>query len=523
MLDEGLYLVKGWYFATGQYTPFQDYGVLTNHMPLAFLIPGYLLKWFGANLLTGRMFAVALSLAMLAAAWLLARRLSGSWGGAFMAWALALNVAQVRIYSLALSQGLIAALVAGALLLSVRRQLSPRAAAAAGALLGVMVMVRINMLPLAGLWLVYMLWQHGHKPFWAGAAAFGAVFLAVHALYWPNILRMWAYWIPQGWVPALQPFYTPWEKYSGIQITPNWGWLTNLDDSSWNPIISFWQGVRFNFVVIVGFLLNVLLWPRRSAWPNKFTYRSAIFLNLAFLVLLLEHMWAALDEQSCTGFCFSGYVAFFSLVGLLAIVVTAPSWRKKPHWLVQGLIAIVLLILCAGVGFGAADKLGKFLAEFPVPRLSGPAPLWGYFQNKFGISYRDARKILPALAGLVAGLAVILAAWLARRRWLEAKRYSLAAAGLVMLFGLGFALAPTPLLSLGDKTLQCGGNLIQAYQQTGAQLSPLLQPGDRLYYHGPNSPAILLYLPDVIIYPPQLNNVFSFSTLENGADADKLT
>ena len=58
MLDEGLYLVKGWYFATGQYTPFQDYGVLTNHMPFAFLIPGYVLngasRAMGSSAQTGR-------------------------------------------------------------------------------------------------------------------------------------------------------------------------------------------------------------------------------------------------------------------------------------------------------------------------------------------------------------------------------------------------------------------------------------------------------------------------------------
>lgn len=521
MLDEGLYLVKGWYFASGQYTPFQDYGVLTNHMPLAFLIPGYVLKWFGASLLTGRIYAVVLGLIAFMALCTLARRLGGQCWAAFAAWALALNVAQVRIDSLALSQVLIAALVALMLLISLHRELSLPWAAIAGVLVGVVVLVRINMLPLAGLWLLYLWWQHGGKTFAAGLLGFAAMFLLIHALYWPNILRLWAYWIPQGLIPALEPFYTPWDKYSGIQITPNWAWLTNLDDTTWNPIISFWQGMRFNFVVLVGVLANLLLWPRRKSWPDAFTFRAAVFLNIAFVVLLLVHMWAALGEQSCTAFCFSGYVTFFSGIGLIAIVVTAPHWRREFHWAHQAAIAAVLLLLGAGIGFGAADQIGKFLAEFPVPSLSGGVvQLWGYFENKFGVSYREARKIIPAVAGLAAGAGFLLLGWLAAR-WKPAKMFSLAGRALLAFLAIGFVLAPTPLLSLGDETLQCGGNLVAAYDQVGGQLSALIRPGERLYYRGPNSPAILLYLPAVQIYPAQLNNVFSFST-EEGTDADTL-
>ena len=35
VIDEGLYLFKGFQFALGNYQPFQDYGPLTNHMPLS--------------------------------------------------------------------------------------------------------------------------------------------------------------------------------------------------------------------------------------------------------------------------------------------------------------------------------------------------------------------------------------------------------------------------------------------------------------------------------------------------------
>jgi hypothetical protein len=519
MLDEGLYLLKGWYFATGQYTPFEDYGVLTNHMPLAFLIPGYVMKWFGPNLLTARIYAFVLGLAALVALWWLARRISSAWWAAFAVWAITLNVALVRIYSLALSQVLVTALLTLVLLLTLRRDLVPWQVLLAGILCGAMIMVRINMLPFAGFWVLYLLWQHGLRTSAIALAGFLLPIVFIHALYWPNILRLWVYWIPETWVPWLQQFYTPWDKFTSMNWNPGWGWLTNLDDNNWNAIISFWQGLRFNFVVI-GVLLNLLLWPKRKSWPATFTFRAAVFLNLTFVVLLLAHMFASLGGQSCHLFCFSGYIGFFTSLGLIAIVVTAPHWRRDLHWAHQLAIGLVLLILAVGIGFGSGDNTGKFLAELEMPRLSGSSfPLWGVFDNRFGTTYRDARKVIPALAGLGLAAAILIASLIYSRR----KKAPGAAFGALMaFFVLGSVLTPTSILSGGDETLYCGGNLPNAYEDLAAQLRPHIRSGETLYYHGPNSPAILLYLPQVQIYPPQLNNVFSFNNKDTTASTDEL-
>jgi hypothetical protein len=77
-------------------------------------------------------------------------------------------------------------------------------------------------------------------------------------------------------------------------------------------------------------------------------------------------------------------------------------------------------------------------------------------------------------------------------------------------------------MSGGDETLQCGGNIFTAYQELAAQLRQFVRPGDRLYYHGPNSPAILLYLPGVEFFPQQLNGTFSFNDVDLDADPDEL-
>ena len=96
VLDEGLYLFKGVQFALGKYQLFQDYGPLTNHMPLSFLIPGWVQVLFGTGLRTARYYALSLGILMIVGFWVTSRRLSGPWWAAFGVWAVALNPALVN-------------------------------------------------------------------------------------------------------------------------------------------------------------------------------------------------------------------------------------------------------------------------------------------------------------------------------------------------------------------------------------------------------------------------------------------
>src|SRR5687768_8905986 len=75
--DEGSYLYKGYMFARGDYYPFQEYTFWTNKAPLAFLIPGYIQLWLGPGLREARYFALLVSILMLIAVWVTARRLGG--------------------------------------------------------------------------------------------------------------------------------------------------------------------------------------------------------------------------------------------------------------------------------------------------------------------------------------------------------------------------------------------------------------------------------------------------------------
>ena len=116
-LDEGAYLLKGFLFATGKYWPFQDFGPWTNHMPLSFLVPGWVQVLFGPGLRTGRYLAVFLSLLMLVGIWILGRRLGGVWWAAALVWYFAINGPAIKTYSVMGSQGLVACILVWILVL----------------------------------------------------------------------------------------------------------------------------------------------------------------------------------------------------------------------------------------------------------------------------------------------------------------------------------------------------------------------------------------------------------------------
>src|SRR3972149_6519634 len=139
-----------------------------------------------------------------------AGRLAGDWWAAAAVWAVALNVPLVKNYSVAFSQVLVAALVSWALAAALGRQLKGWQALAAGILAGLAVMTRENMAPFIVFLAVYIAWQHGWRLGGLTLLGSGLVLALVHALYWPGILQLWAYWVPEGWLPFLAPYYSPW-------------------------------------------------------------------------------------------------------------------------------------------------------------------------------------------------------------------------------------------------------------------------------------------------------------------------
>lgn len=505
-LDEGNYLYKGLLFVQGVYTPYEPYGPLTNKMPLSFFIPGAAQALFGPGLRTGRGFAIVLALLLLLAVWIVARRFGGRWWAAGVVAVLALNPALARLYSQGISEGLVAAMSAWVLVLVLGEDRPRWQVALGAALAGAVVVTRENMLPLVVFVALYLWWQRGLKLALLGGGVGLAVIGGVHLLYWPAIMTNWARQIPASITPFLDPFRLP------IPGTQTW----NPELSSFSRYYSFWEGLRHHFVPLLGVLVSLILWPRREDWKSPAHWRAALALLPLLAVLLAGHLWASILKNYCV-FCFSPYLGFFSFTGLVLTVIVAPSWRWRglPGWR-QALAALAVLGTAAGVGFGAHQWLDEILLTIAIPRtrnmriLPGTTELWRSLTNKFGWSFELQQWLLPLAAGVAVGallLALVLGWWL-----LWGRKRSAAAPGfvlLVVLLVLGGLLTPTPLLGGVIEETACRSNVIESHETIGAQLDAIIPDGSLVYWRGSLSPAPLLYLSDIRIFPPQLNDTYS--------------
>jgi hypothetical protein len=181
--DEGSYLYKGYMFARGDYYPFQEYTFWTNKAPLSFLIPGYIQLWFGPGLREARYFAIFLSFLMLIAIWITARRLGGKAWAALAVWVFALSFSQISVYSEAVSQGLVACMLAWMFVLTLGENRPLWQLVLGSALAVLIVMTRQNMAVVPALLVGYVFWQYGSARCGRWTSA---LFYCLHVFYWPE-------------------------------------------------------------------------------------------------------------------------------------------------------------------------------------------------------------------------------------------------------------------------------------------------------------------------------------------------
>ena len=216
VLDEGAYLYKGFLFLHGDYSLYQDFGPWSNHMPLSFLVPGFVQYILGPGIDIGRNFSILLTMLMLLGVWVIARRFSGDWWAALAVWIFALNPAVLKIYSIAVPQSQIVFMLVWTLVLVLGKDRPLWQLFLGSFISGLMVMTRLNMLPVVTLLVLYILWQYGLKQGLISGLVSLVTILLGHALFWPEILKMWALQLPRSILPALDPYRSPADK------TPIW-------------------------------------------------------------------------------------------------------------------------------------------------------------------------------------------------------------------------------------------------------------------------------------------------------------
>jgi hypothetical protein len=522
-LDEGLYLYKGWLFVSGQYVPYQDYGLWTNQMPFSYLIAGTVQYLFGPSLRVGRYFAIFLSLLTLLGLWLLARRFSNRWLAMAIVWAVALDPAVIKIYTMAISQGLIACLLTWTLVLALGENRPTWQIGLGSFLAGIMLMTRINMTPVLPLLILYVFWQHGKKAGWTAVIVGSFIVIVGHILYWPNIINYWAAWLPKNLTPFLNDHRI---TFTGIpaQVTEP----TSL--GFWQErLLYFWMAIRLHPFALISAIATLLLWPKTAAWRSSPNFKAAIFTAILLLVLWGMHFDVALGPNSFCVSCTILYVGFFDFLGLVLLALSLIHLRTKLSTVRKAITAVVLLAITTGIGYSAYEDLKQFtkaVLSIEIPRikggqvLSGTITLFQMLINKFHTppdTYDPYFLIVPPIVGLLAGLLILLIAWLIARSTLRNRPKTTVIVALDILLALSLTLSPTILLGGGNDFFACQ-NVIAAFEEAAQKIRETIPYGERVYWEG-RSAAIFLYLPELQVYPPQLNHIHNYYI---GGDSDPL-
>jgi hypothetical protein len=158
---------------------------------------------------TGRYFMIFLSLFTLLGLWVFAKRWGNVWWAAGGVWVMALNPAEIKIHTLAISEGLIAALLVWIVVVVVGEKRPLWQILLGAALTAPLVLTRENMAFVPPILFLYIFWQHGRKAGLLAILCAGILFLAGNVFYFPENLKFWAIRVPDFPFSFLQSWKRP--------------------------------------------------------------------------------------------------------------------------------------------------------------------------------------------------------------------------------------------------------------------------------------------------------------------------
>jgi len=509
-LDEGSYLYKGYLLAEGLYKPFQPYGFWINKMYLSFFIWGWVQALFMPGLLAPRYVAVFLSVLSLLGLWIVSRRMGNRWLAAIAVWVLALDPTLIGTYSTARSQVLVICMLTWVLVFSLGAERPVWQIVGSAFLTGIMILTRENMVFIIPLLILYIFWQHGRKKGFLTLITIFVVLFIGHIIYWPGIMYLWERWLPASLLHFLG------------QTSPDLGKSILTSSASWAARLnSLSQVIRIQFIPFIGSIIVLLVWPKREAWNTSAHFRAAVFLGVLFFILLITHAWASIGDNYCV-FCLSDYIAFWGNVGLLLVVVSISAWNKTPSLFAKVAIVATVLAATTAIGYALFAQIGSGLLNMPLPRLRaghllpGWASLWQVLSNKYHIVYADARGYIPAIAGLVVGILLLIISFIIFRH--HPYRKTMYFASFVAYGFLILGLVLLPLLTWTYEVDICQTDVLSSYGKIGAQLASIAPPGTKIYLDGTLTDVTLLYTHSADILLPQLND---YNSLRIGGDPDQ--
>ena len=510
-LDESLFLYKGYLFASGVYKPFEPYGLWTNKNPFSFLIPGWFELIFGAGLRTGRILSVFLGLLTVLAVWIIVKKFTNEWFALFAVTAIALNPFYAWNFSQFMSQSLTAVLVAWMLVFTLGKG-KPIWQIIAGTLLAVLlVQVRQNMLPIIPFLIIYIYWGNGKKVGNISLIVGLISFIGITVLYWPEIIRNYFAVIPNFMINLVKNIaYIP-----DAQLT-----YTNNFDSV-ERVLAFTEGIRIHYIEVLGAFF-ASIWILIPSSKRKVQYQTISFLLILFAILFFAHMWASVFNNYCV-FCFSNYLTFFGIIGIVLLTVCLYKFMGKPSpfWILFSIL--FLLLLCTCIGFSIFQNTGHFLMELEVPRVknltleSGTTELWTMLSNKFDLTYDELEIMIPTIFGFLGGLFFLGISAIIQR--FQKKGFSFLVTVTITFAVLGSVVTfPLNEQQYGIPLKNCSNDSIANYEAIGEYLNSKIEPNSKVWWWGLSGQIALSYVDDIQIYPPQLNHMFNY--MDGGTSDD---
>ncbi|MFN8426982.1 MAG: hypothetical protein U0X87_12095 [Anaerolineales bacterium] len=269
-------------------------------------------------------------------------------------------------------------------------------------------------------------------------------------------------------------------------------------------------GIQHHFFILCGFAGALILFPPRSKWKSLSQFKTAIFLGVSFLSLFLMHTWGSLFNQFCIQ-CFSPYQMFYSVAGLLFIVIVFSNGVSAGLIFRRAILIVVLLsfaIEACIILFSTDRRMVAGSDQFPRVNSAGQftfASLGEVLTYIFNLPLDEAKTSRRSAHRCADRNRLLILYWIAQRftsikNW-TGHNASLATLNLFLLVGV---ILP-PAANAGTYVTPCSTNFLTYYEQAGRTLADAIPPDSLIYWKGSGRHiAMLLYLKDVRFFPPQI-------------------